>query len=317
MTNSSPLVAVTGATGFIGRRLVPALHAAGWRARLLMRRDPAIAEWRGLRPEVVAGGLSDHAALERLVEDAAAVVHVAGLVKAARRAQFFAVNTTGAEALARITRQHAPQAHFVLVSSVAAREPALSDYAASKRAGEEAVRAMAGARATIVRPTAVYGPGDRETLVFFRLAQLKRVPLLGRRDARATLIHVDDLVSLIVALTRETPHGRVVTACDAQSRGYTWKDVFTTAAVAAGNREARTFHAPQALLRTAALIGDLGRVLGSANMLNSQKLAELRHPDWSVPDAERAGAPGWSARFTLEAGFLDAVDWYRNAGWLK
>ena len=70
------------------------------------------------------------------------------------------------------------------------------------------------------------------------------------------------------------------------------------------------------MLRTAALAGDVARAFGSANMLNSQKLRELRHPDWSVSDAERAHAPGWAPRFTLEAGFADAVAWYRAAGWL-
>src|SRR5438552_19100230 len=66
--NSAPLVAVTGATGFIGRHLVVALDRAGFRVRLLLRREPDVAEWRDLAPpEVVAGALDDLAALERLV----------------------------------------------------------------------------------------------------------------------------------------------------------------------------------------------------------------------------------------------------------
>jgi nucleoside-diphosphate-sugar epimerase len=146
---------------------------------------------------------------------------------------------------------------------------------------------------------------------------MKRIPLLGGRDARATLIHVDDLVNLIVALAGQAPRGAVLTASDARARGYSWQEVFATAARAVGNGEARTFHAPAAVLRSVALIGDLGRLLGTANMLNSQKLRELRHPDWSVPDTELARAQGWTPRFTLEAGFVDAVDWYRGAGWLK
>ncbi len=318
MTESrAPLAAVTGATGFIGRRLVPALHAAGWRVRLLMRRDPTIPEWRGVQPQVVVGGLADTAALEQLVDGADAVIHVAGLIKAARREQFFAINHTGAATLARIVAQRAPRTHFVLVSTLAAREPQLSEYAASKRAGEEAVRELLGERMTVVRPVAVYGPGDRETLVFFQLARMKRIPLLGGRDARATLIHVDDLVNLIVALAKETARGAVLTASDARSRGYSWQEVFATAARAVGNGEARTFHAPAAVLRSVALIGDLGRLMGAANMLNSQKLRELRHPDWSVPDTELARPQGWTPRFTLEAGFVDAVDWYRGEGWLR
>jgi 2-alkyl-3-oxoalkanoate reductase len=317
MTDSkAPLIAVTGASGFIGRRLVPALMQAGWRVRLLMRRDPVLPEWRTLRPEVVAGGLAEPAALERLVEGADCVVHLAGLIKAARRSQFFAVNHEGAASLARITMRVAPQAHFLLVSTLAAREPALSDYAASKRAGEDAVREIAGTRATVLRPTAVYGPGDRETLVFFQLARQRWVPLLGRSDARATLIHVDDLVNLIVALAGEAPRGAVLTAADARAAGYRWEEIFTIAARVVGNVQPRLFHAPAALLSTVALAGDVGRGFGAANMLSSQKLRELRHPDWSISDAERAQSANWSPRFTLDAGFADAVAWYRAAGWL-
>jgi nucleoside-diphosphate-sugar epimerase len=311
-----PIVAVTGATGFIGKRLVPALHAAGWQTRLLMRRDPVIAEWRDVRPEIVAGDIAQTAALERLVAGASAVIHVAGLIKAARREQFFAVNHAATADFARVVSRVAPQAHFLLLSTVAAREPRLSDYAASKRAGEDAAREIIGPRATVLRPTAVYGPGDRETLAFFQIAQLKRIPLLGRADAQATLIHVDDLVSLIVALAAEAPRGAVLTACDERSEGYRWHEVFAAASNAVGNKRGRMFHAPAPLLRTVALAGDIGKLFGSSNMLNSQKLRELRHPDWSVHEAERARANGWSPRFTLEAGFVDAVDWYRKAGWL-
>src|SRR5207344_1099814 len=82
----APLAAVTGATGFIGRHLVVALHQAGFRLRLLLRREPDMPEWRDLpAPEVVAGALDDEAALERMVEGADAVIHLAGLIKAARR----------------------------------------------------------------------------------------------------------------------------------------------------------------------------------------------------------------------------------------
>ena len=314
---AAPLIAVTGATGFIGRRLVPALAASGYRVRLLLRRDPVIADWRALTPQVVAGDLRDPTALAQLVDNVQGVVHLAGLIKATRRDEFFAINHAAAAELARITAQRAPRAHFLLVSTIAAREPGLSDYTASKRAGEDAVRDIAGARATVLRPTAVYGPGDRETLAFFQIARYARVPLLGRPEARATLIHVDDLINLMIALLGVEPSGAVLTATDARSDGYRWREVFTAAGGAVGNPQPKLFHAPGALLRAVAVAGDIGRSIGVANMLNSQKLRELRHLDWSVSGAELARAPGWSPRFTLDAGFSDAVAWYRAAGWLR
>ena len=136
MRDANKTLALTGATGFIGRHLVRALAEAGWRVRVLLRSDPAVIdEWQGLELDVVAGSLADAAALERLVTDVDAVIHLAGAIKASRRAQFFAVNAEGAGAVSQAARRLAPAAHFLHVSSLAAREPQLSDYAASKRAG--------------------------------------------------------------------------------------------------------------------------------------------------------------------------------------
>lgn len=99
------LVTVTGATGFIERRLVVALAAAGWHTRLLMRREPDEARWRDLRSQVVVGSLGDTATLERLVDGADAVIHVAGAIKAAQRSEFFRVNRDAAARLAETARR--------------------------------------------------------------------------------------------------------------------------------------------------------------------------------------------------------------------
>lgn len=286
--------------------------------RLLLRREPDAAEWRGLpSPQVVAGTLGDESALGRLVEGADVVVHLAGLIKAARRRDFFAVNRDGAAAMARAVERAAPGARMLLVSSLAAREPALSDYAASKRTGEGAVLDVLGPRATVLRPPVVYGPGDRETLLFFQLAGRRIVPLLGSAEARAALIHVSDLASLIVALAgRPGSSGEVLSAADDRPRGYSWEELLGAAARAVGNPAPRFVRAPSALLGGVALLGDVAKTWGSSSMISSQKLRELRHPDWSVAPAERAAAPGWTAQFDLERGFADAAAWYRRAGWL-
>ena len=311
-----PLASVTGATGFIGRHAIDALTRAGWRVRLLLRRDPSGSEWRASKPEVVAGSLNDEAALERLVEGADAVIHLAGLIKAARRADFFEVNRDGVVRLAAAVRRRAPAAHFVMVSSLAAREPSLSDYAASKHAGESAVLDALADRATVLRPPVVYGPGDRETLRFFQVAGWRRVPLMGPPDARAALIHVHDLCRLIAVLAATPPSGQILTAADNHPQGYGWEALLGAAARAVGNPSPHFVQAPQALLRGVALIGDLARLGGSASMLNTQKLRELRHADWGVAPGELARPDGWSPAFDIDSGFADAVAWYRAAGWL-
>ncbi|MDB5968148.1 MAG: Nucleoside-diphosphate-sugar epimerase [Hydrocarboniphaga sp.] len=308
-------VAVTGATGFIGRRLLPQLAAAGWDIRILVRRDPADVFWANLDIEVVQGDLVDAAASRRLVEGADAVVHLAGLIKAPRRADFMRANRDGTRHLAEAVAA-AERAHLLLVSSLAAREPGLSDYAASKRAAEQAAFEVLGARLSVLRPPAVYGPGDRETLAFFELARLPWVPLLGAPEARSAVIHVDDLCSALVGMLARLPTGRVETASDAHPAGYRWREIMEAAAGALGAKPRGYFQLPRPLLRSLAAVGDIGRIIGRGNMLNSDKLGELRHLDWTVGDGELLNLPGWAPGFDLKTGFADAVSSYRAAGWL-
>jgi nucleoside-diphosphate-sugar epimerase len=130
------------------------------------------------------------------------------------------------------------------------------------------------------------------------------------------MIHVGDLAQLIVTLAAGAPQPRTLTAADARPQGYLWREVLGAAARAVGNEAPRLFQAPTALLKTVALAGDIGRVFGAANMLSSQKLREVRHPDWSVSAEELARPAGWTPAFDIDRGFADAVTWYRKAGWL-
>jgi nucleoside-diphosphate-sugar epimerase len=168
----------------------------------------------------------------------------------------------------------------------------------------------------VLRPGAVYGPADPETLRFFRMARGRIVPLPGPAQARAALIHVNDLARLIATLAACEPRGEILSAADARPEGYDWREILGMAARAVGNPGARLVHAPRPLLHAVAWGGDLGRLLGLATMLNSHKLREISHLDWSVSPAEQAKPAGWSPRFGLESGFADAVAWYRTAGWL-
>jgi nucleoside-diphosphate-sugar epimerase len=304
-------VAVTGATGFIGRRLVPALSAGGWRVRVLARR-PDLGAWGSPAPEIITGSLEDPAALAALVDGADQVIHGAGLIKARDRRAFLATNRDGAAALARA----AGDAPVLQISSLAAREPGLSDYAASKRAGEGAARAILGDRLTILRPPAIYGPGDRETLGLFQLAGASPVmPMPDAASARLALAHVDDVVGQILALI-DGPHAPGPFAVGGgDPQGYGWREIFETAAAAMG-RGPLLAPTPAWLIRGAASLSEtLGRVRGVPAIFTPGKARELLHPDWSVARDELPPGGGVACR-GLRAGFDQTVAWYRAAGWL-
>lgn len=309
------IAAVTGGTGFLGQALVEALASAGWRVRALVRRPPPEGCWGSASVERVPGDLSDGRALRRLTEGAGLVVHAAGLVKARRDDDFLDINANGARAVAQAFADQSGR--FLLISSLAAREPGLSAYARSKRQGEEAVRELIDAtRLTVIRPPAIYGPGDREMLALFQAAAHSPIlPRLGAADARVALAHVTDVAAEIVRLAHRAGPVAMTTLGGDKPEGYSWDEILNAAAEALGRRPI-ILPCPAPALRLAGAACDLlTRLDGRPRMLTSGKARELRHTDWSVRP-EELGPERRPAAFTLAEGFADAVMWYRRHGWL-
>lgn len=309
-TDRRGVVAVTGATGFLGRHLVRALAHDGWRPRVLVRRDPVHPFWRDLEVEVVTGDLRTSGALNRLADGAEVFIHVAGLIKAASLDGFNQVNQDGAHAAAVAAK--AAGARFILVSSLAAREPSLSNYATSKRAGEEAVRAV-DPSALIFRPPAIYGPGDTETLGLFQLAARSPVLPVLSPASRIAMIHVHDAAAKLVAFCRAPVLGLVETS-DVRRDGYTWTEIMQGAARVMGAKP-RLIRLPDpGILTAGALVDAWSFLTKTPSVFGLGKARELLHADWTPSSAPMA--EGVPSVFGLVDGFAHTVDWYRSAGWL-
>jgi uncharacterized protein YbjT (DUF2867 family) len=306
-----PLAALAGASGFLGRRLVHAFLARGWRVRALVRREADAAALAAEGAEALRGDLLDADSLARLQTGADAAINCAGLIKARDLQAFLAVNRDGAARFAE-----ASTARQVLVSSLAAREPQLSHYAASKRAGEDAALAVAGGRLAVIRPPVIYGPGDRETLQLFRFAARSSLaPMPGARAARLAMAHADDVAAAVVDLAeRHSLAGTWAVGGD-RPAGYAWEEIADAAWRAFGRRP-RVIRLPDWSLMAAGAVSELTAPLQrAAPIFTRGKAREILHGDWAISPAELApGAP--AARYTLEAGFADAVGWYRAAAWL-
>ncbi len=304
------LVAVTGATGFVGPHLVAALSRRGWRLRLLVRRWTPLPSLAGVDADMVLGDLSSEAALRQLVDGADAVIHAAGLIKARADQDFLPVNRDSAALLSAL----APDAHLVLLSSLAAREPQLSAYAASKRAGEAVVATRSGPWTT-VRAPAVYGPGDRETLAYFRAVKSGFAPQPRLPAARLSLIHVADLAKAL-ALTVERPPPNAVYEVD-DGHTYSYADMAKAAGEALGGRRPRRITVPRGVMACVAGWNGVRQALGGgAQILTRGKVNEIFHADWSAQDRRLAAAIGLEPRYTLASGFRDTILWYRAKGWL-
>jgi len=310
-------VAVTGATGFIGSHVVGQLGRAGWRVRILTRRVPANAEFADVAVDAVIGSLEDARAVARLVRGADAIVHAAGRIKARSHAEFFAANATGTRLLVEAAIAAGNRPRFVLLSSIAARQPQISDYAASKLAGEAELTRLDGELPwSILRPPAVYGPGDRETLAFFRALRMGLAMLPPVRNARLSLLHVGDLAAAIAAILDAPSAVPGVQELDDGHGGYGWDEMIGIAARHLGVRPLRLPIPGPFLMGVAHLNEALHRATGDVAMLTPGKVREMLHADWTSRDGAVTAATGWRPQVDLDQGFAETVAWYRHNRWL-
>jgi len=307
--NELPLAAVTGAAGLVGRSAIAHLLAAGWRVRQLVHDAPA---GLALNAEAVIGTPDDAAALTRLVAGADAVVHCAGLSRARRTAQYYESNVEGAHRLGGAVRVAAPGCRLVVVSSLAARFPWLSGYAASKADGEDAaIEAAGGGNWAVLRLAAVYGPGDRKTLAAMEAAGRAVMPVPDRPRAMVSVLHVDDAAAAIAAACAGGPRG-VVWELGDQARSWVALARAVMRATAAAPLMVKV---PPALLALgAALVHPLGSRVSP--LLAPARLGELLHDDWAARGERQPPGALWRPRVHLDSGLHGAAEWFRAHGWL-
>ncbi|MET0270746.1 MAG: NAD-dependent epimerase/dehydratase family protein [Sphingomonas sp.] len=297
-------LAITGGTGFVGGHLIRLAAEQGHAVRALARRAQsprAGVEW-------VAGALDRPESLAALAGGADAVIHVAGVVNAPDRAAFAAGHIAGTSAMLAAA-EAAGVRRFVHVSSLAAREPGLSDYGWSKAGAEAAVSASTRAW-TMVRPPAIYGPGDAEMLELFRMAKRGVMPLPP--GGRLSLIHVADLARLLLTLAeRPADAQRVMEPDDGVRDGWDHRDLARAIGAAVGRR-VLPLPVPAGLLRIGARIDGMAR--GAQAKLTPDRVRYFCHPDWVVH--ARPGEDVWRPLIPTPEGLAATADWYRAEGWL-
>ena len=302
------MLAVTGATGFVGQALLGRAAAAGIAVRALARQPQAPrqgVEW-------IIGDLGNRAALNALVDGAEEVVHVAGVVNAPDPAAFEAGNVTGTLAVIEAALAAGVQ-RLVHVSSLSAREPELSAYGASKARAEKLVRAS-GLDWTIVRPPGIYGPRDVDYFEMFRLARWGVMPV-PPREGRASIIHVDDLARLLLALFPggEGVSHQVFEPDDGRKNGWSHFELARAIGWAMGRRP-WVLHLSRGWLNRAA---KADRLVRRANArLTPDRVGYMSHPDWVVSPFHRPPAALWRPQISTREGLKSTAKWYRDNGWL-
>jgi nucleoside-diphosphate-sugar epimerase len=297
-------VALTGATGFIGNVLLKHLVAQGYRVKALYR--PSSGPPPNSLDSIAwqAGDLEDVDSLRSLVTNVDAVVHCAGAVRGITLDDFKRTNTEGvARLLKAATEQRV--SHFLLMSSLAAREPTLSAYALSKKLGEDILRKYGDKISwSILRPPAVYGPGDREMQPLLKLIKRGFVPVVGGKKGRFSLLYVDDLAAAVSSLLRSNSaqQGQLFELHDGHPDGYTWQEIASIATYLNG-KAPRCFSIPRILMQIVGLTNvSLARLVGYQPMLTPGKVRELFHPNWVCDNAEITSAINWQPQVMFQDG---------------
>ncbi|WP_240330808.1 NAD(P)-dependent oxidoreductase [Sphingorhabdus sp. Alg239-R122] len=307
MNNAVRTIALTGGTGFVGKNVIDMARAQKIPVRALTRRPqkPVYGvTW-------VEGSLSDGEALKELCDGAGTVIHVAGVVNAPDKKGFEDGNVAGTLAMVDAAKAMGLP-RFVHVSSLAAREPDLSIYGWSKAKAEKIV-AASGLDWTIVRPPAIYGPGDGEMLDLFKMAQ--RGFVLLPPEGRLSLIHATDLARLLIELrpSSEDVTSQIFEADDGAKGGWTHK-AFARAIGTALGRGIRPLSLPPALLRLGAGVDRLVRNTNAK--LTPDRVSYMCHDDWTVDASSRPPRSLWMPKIETRDGLRQTALWYKKAGWL-
>jgi nucleoside-diphosphate-sugar epimerase len=298
-------IAVTGGTGFVGSHLIEGAIAAGHQVRALTRRAQPPQDgvtW-------IEGALDRRDSLAALCEGCDAVIHIAGVINGDADA-FHQGNVVGTENMIAAAAG-AGVRRFIHTSSLAAREPQLSDYGRSKFESEAPV-ITAGGDWTIIRPPAIYGPRDREMFDLFRFAGYGALPLPA--GGRLSMIHVGDLVRLFLAcLDSDLSHGRIYEPDDGRPGGWPVAELARAVGRAVGRRVIAV-PLPKRLLLAGVWLDRAIR--GKRAKLTRDRVAYFCHPDWTAAPHAHPPAALWRAQIPTEEGLAATARWYRAEGWL-
>ena len=318
---------VTGGTGFVGRHLIAALLRRGDEVTALVRSPTKARTLESMAVRLVRGDLDDAAAMAEASREQDIVYHVAGVVAARNEAEFLRVNRDGTRRLLDAAAATS-RARFLLVSSMAAsgpseagrpllgNEPAkpVTAYGRSKLAGEEVVR-NGPLPWCILRPPAVYGPGDREILKVFKIARLGVAPVFGGGKQELSLVYGPDLGEALAAAGHApATTGNVYYPCHPEI--LTSGEMIQIIGQAMG-KKVTILPLPSIVARSMLAVTAAGaRVSGKPTILTPDKANEFFAPAWTANPAPLSRDSGWRAEHDLATGSARTLEWYRAEQWM-
>lgn len=324
-------VFLTGASGFIGSFLAESLLEKGYQVRCLVRTSSNLRWLADLNVECFYGSLNDGDSLRRGIKDVDYIIHAAGLTRALSKEDYAKVNFRGSKNLIKTALESSPGLkRFVLVSSQAAAGPSstlqpvtenskphpLTDYGKSKLLAENYTMQFKNELPlTIVRPPAVYGPRDKDTLQFFKAVKKGIIPQVDGKIKFLSIIYVKDLVDGIIrAMESEKAVGQTYFLANAEP--YSWEEIARITLKILGKKGIR-LNIPGFLIECVAVLSEgFSRLTLKASKINRQTVLDMKQDFWICSPRKAKADFNFEAKTPLSDGIRETLNWYRDNGWM-
>lgn len=323
-------ILITGASGFLGYHLVDYAVRAGYQVYAAVRPSSEIDHLAPFNIRYLNLDYGNVDSLRKMLEEANIryVIHAAGTTKAKDASEYNRINAEYTKNLAIAASGLPGLKKFIFVSSLAALGPIpfehldpieenhtpkpVTNYGRSKLLAESYLKDIKGLPLLILRPTAIYGPREKDIFIMFKTLNKGFEPYIGRVNQWLTFVYATDLAELIVRSLSYTGDKVVFNISDGKKYDrYALAKYFKHTA----KKKTLKFHIPMPLVKMVASIWE-ATSRNKVPALNKEKLNELAAENWncSIESARRELA--FDPKYDLERGMTETTLWYIENKWI-
>ena len=321
-------ILITGANGFIGTNLISKLknvHNVTALARMKSSVDSIKKKANIIRSDY------SEAELTKIFEHFDIVIHLAGATKGRNWKHFYNANFLLTDLISRIAEKSNSVKQLIFISSQAVaglsqnkipkteqdEDTPLTFYGKSKLLAEQAViKNCKTIKYTILRPASVYGPGDKDFLIYFKLIKLGLITTIWKHEQYLSLIYVDDLVNAIQAsIANKQAFNEIFFISDGKI--YQPQQIAKIFQFVMGIKKVRMLAIPVFLVVIIAYLSEfISFFTRKLSIVNRQKIPELIGEFWTCDNTKSRKLLGLSKYYDLKTSAKITFEWYKAQGWL-
>lgn len=323
-------VMITGASGFLGFHIIKAALENNLEVYAAIRRNSDVTHLKDLPVSFIYIDFGNVESLQHEIESKQYnyIIHAAGTTKAKNQDEYNTVNATYTFNLAKAAAQaKAPLKKLVFISSLAALGPLknydetideitppypVTSYGKSKLMAEKKIRELS-IPLIILRPTAIYGPRDKDIFIIFKSIKKGIEPYIGKQNQQLSFVHAKDVASVAVNSLFSYYNGSYNLS---DGNCYSRYDLANYLKKYLKTKTVK-FHLPVGMVRALAItLENMYKVLDKVPAVNKEKINELSAANW-VCNIEKAKRElGFKPVYNLEDGVKESLDWYKKNNWL-